>query len=322
MAAVSEAHLGEVVDLRQVDADELEPILEEEICEWRQQLDWDFQPSADLVRRFVNMQSLNGYALVAEGRPVGYCYFVCEERKGLIGDLYFSKEHRSIKNENRLLGAVLENLMHTPQVHRIESQLMLLRSPFSRSLPNQELLSIHRRNFMAIEGALLANLKPGRAAGRMLVEKWSEHRQEAGAQLIAAAYEGHIDGQINDQYRSVAGARRFLTNVVQYPGCGTFFEPASYVAFESTTDRLCGLSLASRLASDVGHITQICVAPHVKGTGIGYELLRRSLESLARSGCRKTSLTVTAANTEAIQLYERVGFETIRSFAAFVWRGS
>jgi hypothetical protein len=28
MAAVSEAHLGEVVDLRQVDADELEPILE------------------------------------------------------------------------------------------------------------------------------------------------------------------------------------------------------------------------------------------------------------------------------------------------------
>ena len=41
--------------------------------------------------------------------------------------------------------------------------------------------------------------------------------------LIAAAYKGHVDATINDQYGSVTGARRFIHNIVQYPGCGRFF---------------------------------------------------------------------------------------------------
>jgi ribosomal protein S18 acetylase RimI-like enzyme len=139
--------------------------------------------------------------------------------------------------------------------------------------------------------------------------------------LIAAAYAGHIDGRINDQYRSAAGARRFLYNIVQYPGCGAFYRPASYAAFEAATGRLCGVSLASLVAPDCGHITQICVAPEVQGTGVGYELLRQSLSTLRDVRCRAASLTVTAANTQAVSLYERVGFEIIRRFSAFVWEG-
>jgi ribosomal protein S18 acetylase RimI-like enzyme len=54
---------------------------------------------------------------------------------------------------------------------------------------------------------------------------------------------------------------------------------------------------------------------------VGYELLRQSLVALRAAGCRKTSLTVTASNDEAIKLYEDVGFETIRNFAAYVWEG-
>jgi ribosomal protein S18 acetylase RimI-like enzyme len=38
-------------------------------------------------------------------------------------------------------------------------------------------------------------------------------------------------------------------------------------------------------------------------------------------GCRSASLTVTAANEDAVKLYERVGFETVRRFSAFVWEG-
>jgi ribosomal protein S18 acetylase RimI-like enzyme len=70
-----------------------------------------------------------------------------------------------------------------------------------------------------------------------------------------------------------------------------------------------------------GHITQICVAPEVRGTGLGYEVLRRSLMTLQEHGCRKVSLTVTAANREAVDLYERMGFRTTRKFHAFVWEG-
>ena len=44
--------------------------------------------------------------------------------------------------------------------------------------------------------------------------------QEEAAHVISAAYRGHVDSEINDQYRSIPGARRFVTNIVRFPGCG------------------------------------------------------------------------------------------------------
>ena len=72
---------------------------------------------------------------------------------------------------------------------------------------------------------------------------------------------------------------------------------------------------------DCGHITQVCVSPWARGAGVGYELLRQSLEALAAFGCRRTSLTVTASNTGAVELYERIGFRTTEKFSAYVWEG-
>jgi ribosomal protein S18 acetylase RimI-like enzyme len=82
---------------------------------------------------------------------------------------------------------------------------------------------------------------------------------------------------------------------------------------------MCGISLASMVSPQVGHITQICVAPSHQGHGVGYELLRRSLDALASNGCRSASLTVTSANKAAIRLYDSLGFRCRRDFAAFVW---
>jgi len=154
----------------------------------------------------------------------------------------------------------------------------------------------------------------------VFIERWAEHFQEPAAQLIASAYLGHVDSYINDQYRSVAGARRFLFNIVQYPGCGAFYRPASFAAFDPD-GRLCGLCLTSMVAEGIGHITQVCVGNWVRGSGVGYELLRQSLAGLREGGCRKVSLTVTTSNRDAIQLYQRTGFETRRQFSAYVWEG-
>jgi ribosomal protein S18 acetylase RimI-like enzyme len=253
------------------------------------------------------------------GKAIGYTYHVAEDRKGLIGDLYLLEEYSTLENENRLIGAAFNNLADLPGVTRIECQLMMLRAPYRRLLPGADKAEIYERNFMAIDLDLVPGLPSGRAAERLTLQNWSEERQDDAARLIASAYEGHIDSRINDQYRSAAGARRFLLNIVQYPGCGSFFPPASFFAYERSTGKMAGVSLASLVANDVGHITQICVAPSYSGQGIGYEMMRRSLESLHRHGCRKTSLTVTTANTGAIRLYERMGFATRRRFAAYVW---
>jgi ribosomal protein S18 acetylase RimI-like enzyme len=92
-------------------------------------------------------------------------------------------------------------------------------------------------------------------------------------------------------------------------------------AFDRLSGRICGICLASLVLPDCGHITQICVAPAVRGTGVGYELLRHSLAALRAAGCRHTSLTVTASNSEAVKLYEDLGFTTVRKFFAYVWAG-
>jgi multidrug efflux pump subunit AcrA (membrane-fusion protein) len=62
----------------------LDPLLEEEIRLWREQLRWDYRASADLVRHYVEVQSLNGFALLAGGEALGYSYFVVDEHKGAL----------------------------------------------------------------------------------------------------------------------------------------------------------------------------------------------------------------------------------------------
>jgi ribosomal protein S18 acetylase RimI-like enzyme len=321
MAAIPDVTRLEVVELRHVTAEELEPVLGEESRRWREQLRWDFSSSADLVRRFVRMRALGGYAARIARRVVGYCYFVCEEEKGLIGDVYVAAADACPEYENALIEAATGAMMRNPYLRRIESQLMLLGEPIERQLPHGAYARIHRRNFMIVDVEETRRLKAGRAAGEVFIEHWNEHRQEEAAQVIGRAYVGHIDSDINDQYRSVGGARRFLTNIVQYPGCGVFHPPASFLAYGRGDGRLCGICLASMVATSTGHITQICVTPEMQGAGVGYELMRRSLGAMRAHGCAEASLTVTAANTRAIALYEEMGFRVFRQFGAYVWDG-
>jgi len=321
MAEPAAVSTFELAPLSHLKSGALDLLLEEEIRLWREQLRWDYRASADLVRHYVEVQSLNGFALLAGGETLGYSYFVVDEHKGLIGDLYVRDRWRTAENELRLLVEVVDALVRWPSVRRIESQLMMFSTARAATLPHPRLARAHPRNFMLAELAGVRGLAAGGAAGRVFIEPWADRHYEESACLIAAAYEGHVDSQINNQYNSVAGARRFLHNIVEHPGCGNFFGPASFVAFERATGQVRGISLTSLVASDIGHITQICVHPRAQGTGVGYELLRRSLVVLAAHGCRAVSLTVTASNTQAVQLYESTGFHTAHRFDALVWDG-
>jgi len=308
----------EIADLRRVAAADLDPVLEEEVAVWGGELKWDFVKSADLVRRFVGVHALSGRALVAAGRLAGYIYFVLENHKALIGDLYILRAERTPQRENLLLRAVVDDILSSPHISRIEAQLLMLPHDPDRELPHSPHARDFCRNFMMAELST-ADLGHGRVRRPMHLETWSDHYTDAAAALIAEAYAGHVDGWVNDQYRSAAGARRFLHNIIAYPGCGAFAPAASYLAFEASSGRLCGLSLASRVSSEAGHITQICVSPAVRGTGIGHALLRDSLLALRKMNCGLAGLTVTAANHGAVALYERVGFRTLRQFSAYAW---
>ena len=319
MAALAEpfSHIPAVIrDLREFRARDLEPLLRAEEQEWLQALDWDFGSSGDLVRKFVDMGNLNGAALVNSAGLIGYTYFVFEDGKGLLGDLYVTAEYRTPHHESLLIDSAMNQIGEIGGVPRVEGQIMMLSAPLERPGRYWKVFETFKRSFLSIP--LPASVKINRQ-DNILLQPWLPAYQEQAAHLIPATYRGHVDSRINDQYLTLNGARKFLHNIVQFPGCGVFYEPASFAAFNRRDGRLCGMVLSSLVSGTSGHITQVCVHPDFQGAGLGRHLLAQALTALERTQCRTVSLTVTTENRGARMLYERLGFRTIKKFEAYVW---
>ena len=119
----------------------------------------------------------------------------------------------------------------------------------------------------------------------------------------------------------LSGSLRFLNNIVRFPGCGVFDPESSFVALDRKAKNLIGLILCSRVRSDVGHVTKVCVLPEYRSHGIGELLLAATVANLQKRNFSMLSLTVTEANARAVALYRRLNFDTKRVFDAFVWEG-
>src|SRR5258707_14433378 len=113
------------------------------------------------------------------------------------------------------------------------------------------LLDLHKNNSEHAAGA---------SAG-MRVDRWNDRFFEPCAKLIYLSYANHVDGEINDQYRSRAGALRFLKNIILLPGCGQFVAGASFVLRQPGSDELIAAVLTSEVSPAVSQTTQISVLP-------------------------------------------------------------
>ena len=313
----------EILDLRHFSSADLRPLLEDEIAMWGRLLSWDYGTSAEMILRYMDAKILPGYAAIERGSIFGYSFFVYEQSKGVIGDLFVRDGASSSGRhevEQRLLTHVIETLQQSPGIHRVEAQLLAhstgeVAHPFL-----QQGFSRHPRVFMNFEIARHPQTAPP-LPPQFEIRPWSEQEYQSAAALITAAYRGHVDSEINDQYRTLTGSLRFLNNIVRFPGCGTFDPRASFVVFQRRTRTLVGLILCSLVRPDVGHITQVCVLPEHRSAGLGEAMLAASTRNLRERGFRFISLTVTEANDRAIALYKRIGFESTRVFDAFVWEG-
>jgi ribosomal protein S18 acetylase RimI-like enzyme len=317
----------EILDLRHFSSADLRPLLEDEIGMWGRLLAWDYATSAEMILRYMDAKILPGYAAIERGSIFGYSFFVYEQNKGVIGDLFVRGGARSPNRhevEERLLTHVIETLQQSPGIHRVEAQLLAHNTGEVSRPFLQQGFSRHPRVFMNFDigrhpEASLPALPP--LPPQFEIRPWSEQEYQAAAALITAAYRGHVDSEINDQYRTLSGSLRFLNNIVRFPGCGTFDPRASFVVLERPTRTLIGLILCSQVRRDVGHITQVCVLPEYRSAGLGEAMLAASTKNLRGRGFHFISLTVTEANDRAIALYKRIGFESTRVFDAFVWEG-
>lgn len=306
-----------IVDLRQTTVRQLEPLLDEEARHWREELHWDYRGALELIKRFLEARALAGCVAFENGVAAGYCFYVLEEQKGLIGGLYVSPRYDQAAVGRSVLEQMLSGLRALPHLTRIEAQLMPFGGPLDEPLKENG-FRLYTRQFMLLDLQLSAEPSPGASAG-MRLDRWHDRYFDPCAKLIYLSYANHVDGDINDQYRSRSGALRFLKNIILLPGCGQFVPSASFLLRQAGGDELIGAVLTSEVSPGVGHTTQICVLPGYQGHGLGRMLMNTAIDTLRSMKFKELTLTVTADNKTAVQLYEKLSFRTIKSFTAGVW---
>src|SRR6202167_2041380 len=142
--------LMQILDLRQIPSRRLEPLFQEETRHLRDELHWDYRPSVDLIRKFIDSHSLGGYVALEDDKPAGYGFYVLEDHKGLIGGLFASSRYPQTPITHELLTDMLATLRATPRIHRVEAQLM----PFGTALDSIYLsqhFNLYSREFMLLE---------------------------------------------------------------------------------------------------------------------------------------------------------------------------
>jgi ribosomal protein S18 acetylase RimI-like enzyme len=324
----------EILDLRHFAAPVLRPVLEVEGELWSRRLHWDYRASARLLMQYLDNHLLPGYAALESGQVTGYAFCVYEETKAVIGDVFAlpgrspepgssaaaNSAEPAREIEETLLRHMFETLINSPNVDRIESQLLLHPSGTHAGVFLQSGFELYRRLFMVqpLEGRWTRSRVD--LPAELEIRPWRDEDLNPAARLIAAAYAGHPDSLINDQYRSVHGSLRFLNNIVRYAGCGVFSAQVSHVVVERRSRELVGLVLGSRVSPQSGHITQLCVHPDYRRLGLARMLLSVAAGQFLRQGVSEISLTVTEANTQAIALYESEGYDCVHMFDAAVWK--
>src|SRR5277367_5240481 len=178
----------EILDLRHFASADLRPLLEDEIAMWGRLLSWDYATSAEMILRYMDAKILPGYAAIERGSIFGYSFFVYEQSKGVIGDLFVrdsgrdgdrTSDRREV--EERLLTHVIETLQQSPGIHRVEAQLLAHHTGEVARPFLQQGFSRHPRVFMNfdISKHLDASMATPRLVGdEFEIRPWSEQEYQ------------------------------------------------------------------------------------------------------------------------------------------------
>jgi len=113
----------------------------------------DYRASARLLMQYLDNHMLPGYAAVANDLVTGYVFCIYEETKAVIGDVFAMADQpangtSTHELEETLLRHLLELLVNSPQVERIESQLLVHPSGLHAAVFREAGCKLYRRLFM------------------------------------------------------------------------------------------------------------------------------------------------------------------------------
>lgn len=142
---------------------------------------------------------------------------------------------------------------------------------------------------------------------------WEESLLDAFSQAKYRSFRSEPDANVFPCLSDFEGCRRLMTEIVRKPG---FLPKATWLVVHSPGGRnrpeYCGTVQGVRDKYGLGAIQNLGIVPEHRNGGLGMSLLLRSLAGFRQAGTERVYLEVTAQNQDAIRLYRRVGFITIR----------
>ena len=143
---------------------------------------------------------------------------------------------------------------------------------------------------------------------------WSEFLLPAHAEAKYRSFRNEIDANVFPCLGNSDGCLRLMREI----SCRQGFVPqstwlATYKNPNTGRKENCATVQGIRESIDVGSIQNIGVVGGHRGQGIGSLIVRHSLRGFQSVGIKIVTLEVTANNTGAIRLYDRLGFRILRT---------
>jgi len=158
------------------------------------------------------------------------------------------------------------------------------------------------------------DLTPAPVSDRYRFLPWEATLLDAFARAKYLGFRNEIDTNVFSCLADFAGCRRLMEEIVGKPG---FLPEATWLVVHcpggKAHTQYCGAVQGVRDRHGRGAIQNLSVAGPYRRRGLGAGLLLRSLEGFRRAGVQRVFLEVTAQNQDAIRLYRRAGFSTIRT---------
>ncbi|MGH9434058.1 MAG: GNAT family N-acetyltransferase, partial [Terriglobia bacterium] len=269
---------AEIIDIRHFEARDFQPLLATESRLWEEELRWDFASSARIISACLVEKRLSGYALVKAGRVVGYSFFIYEGFKGLIGDLFIDREGADADECGTLVEHVLETMLATPGLKRVEAQLPHFKVEEMEPSFRAHGFEIYPRRFMTLDlkkwpGDDDHSTDSWQSLGSFSLVPWVRRQDGDAASLLFHTYRHHVDAQINDQYLSVPGAARLVESILHFHGCGEILPGLSQAAIHLPSGRLAAILALTEVRPGTAHIPQIAVAEEFQRQGLGQAIM-------------------------------------------------
>lgn len=146
---------------------------------------------------------------------------------------------------------------------------------------------------------------------------WEENLLEQHAETKFQSFRFEIDANVFPCLGNRDGCRRLMAEISKR---SNFLPQSTILTYfresgdpEYSTAEYCGTIQAIKDSLGRGSIQNIGVTPSHRGQRIGTYLIHRALQGFKQVGLQVATLEVTAQNTRALRLYERLGFRITRT---------